>query len=100
MLLAYNKIPEPTDPDIKAVNDCLERLGIHMRPGYWKSDYWPILKYVSPILFGLYGSSHCRYIPGYLKELKIGHALELGLYKKQLYEVKDKMVCLSPFSCS
>ncbi len=36
----------PNDPDIKAVNDCLERLGIHMRPGHWKSDYWPILKYV------------------------------------------------------
>ncbi|KAF8345804.1 cytochrome P450 [Amanita rubescens] len=75
MLLAYNKIPEPNDPDIKVVNECLERLGIHMRPGYWKSDYWPILKY----------------IPGYLKELQIGHELELGLYKKQLYEVKDKM---------
>src|SRR6266550_8406215 len=54
--------------------------------------------YISPLSFSPYGSSRtCRYIPGYLKELKIGHELELGLYKRQLYEVKDKMVCLSSF---
>ena len=33
-----------------------------------------------------------RYIPGYLKELQDGHAEELQLFKKQLYDVKLKMV--------
>src|SRR6266576_501748 len=36
-----------------------------------------------------------RYIPGYLKELQDGHAKELSLFKRKLYEVKDQLVCLN-----
>lgn len=46
MLLAYGVFPNgPNDPDIEAVNDCLYRLGITMRPGAWLVDYWPFLQY-------------------------------------------------------
>jgi len=76
MLLAYGVFPNgPNDPDIEAVNDCLYMLGITMRPGAWLVDYWPIL----------------QYIPGYLKELQDGHAKELSLFKRKLFEVKDKL---------
>uniref|UniRef100_A0A0W0F7D6 Putative cytochrome P450 n=1 Tax=Moniliophthora roreri TaxID=221103 RepID=A0A0W0F7D6_MONRR len=76
MALAYGKIPKSyEDPEVQAVNRCLTRLGFTMRPGAWKVDVYPFL----------------RYIPGYLKELKDGHAEELGLFKGQLQEVRDKM---------
>ncbi|KAK2467459.1 hypothetical protein APHAL10511_000314 [Amanita phalloides] len=76
MLLAYGVLPNgPDDPDIAAVNDCLTRLGINMRPGIWMVDYWPFL----------------RYIPGYLKELQDGHSKELELFKRKLFEVKDRL---------
>ena len=95
MLLAYGVLPNgPNDPDIEAVNDCLYRLGINMRPGVWMVDYWPLLRYASPsISFG----SNCplnnfRYIPGYLKELQDGHAKELNLFKRKLFEVRDRLV--------
>jgi hypothetical protein len=35
-----------------------------------------------------------RYIPGYLKELKDGHAEELALFKRQLSVVKKQMARL------
>jgi len=33
-----------------------------------------------------------RYVPGYLKELRDGHAEELALFKRQLNDVRTKMV--------
>ncbi|THV05169.1 cytochrome P450 [Dendrothele bispora CBS 962.96] len=76
MALAYGKVPQSyEDPEVQAVNRCLTRLGFTMRPGAWKVDTYPFLKY----------------IPGYLKELKDGHQEELNLFKSQLQTVRDKM---------
>ncbi|KAM6497593.1 cytochrome P450 [Amanita muscaria] len=76
MVLAYGQWPKGRDdPDIGQVNDCLTRLGNNMRPGYWKVDFYPFLKYV----------------PGYLKELQDGHVKELGLFQRKLFEVRDRM---------
>lgn len=78
MALAYGKVPiSYEDPEVQAVNRCLTRLGYAMRPGAWKVDIFPFLKY----------------IPGYLNELKAGHREELALFKGQLQEVREKMVC-------
>ncbi|KAL0948574.1 hypothetical protein HGRIS_011133 [Hohenbuehelia grisea] len=76
MALAYGKDPESYhDPEVQAVNRCLTRLGLNMRPGLWKVDVYPWL----------------RYIPGYMRELKDGHREELQLFKSQLQMVRDKM---------
>jgi len=76
MALAYGKVPNAyDDPDVLAVNRCLTRLGVNVRPGLWRVDVYPIL----------------RYIPGYLKELQDGHREELALFKNQLEEVREKM---------
>ncbi|KAF9456168.1 cytochrome P450 [Collybia nuda] len=76
MALAYGKVPGSyEDPDVIEVNRCLTRLGVTLRPGVWRVDVYPFL----------------RYIPGYLKELKDGHAEELGLFKRQLSVVKKQM---------
>ncbi|KAF8148666.1 cytochrome P450 [Crassisporium funariophilum] len=76
MALAYGKNPKTyDDPDVVAVNRCLTRLGNTLRPGVWKVDVYPFL----------------RYVPGYLKELQDGHSEELGLFKSQLNEVKLKV---------
>jgi cytochrome P450 len=76
MSLAYGKTPSSTsDPIVQSVQRCLTLLGYTMRPGAWKVDTFPILKY----------------IPGYLKELKQAHKEELDLFKGQLKEVRAKM---------
>ncbi|GLB36895.1 putative cytochrome p450 [Lyophyllum shimeji] len=76
MALAYGKSPgKHDDPDVVAVNRCLVRLGVTLRPGVWKVDVYPFL----------------RYIPGYLDELKEGHKEELALFKKHLGVVKAQM---------
>ncbi|KAF8639385.1 hypothetical protein AX17_001541 [Amanita inopinata Kibby_2008] len=76
MALAYGTVPEEyDDPDIASVNVCLTRLGNNLRPGIWKVDIYPFLKY----------------IPGYLKELQDGHVEELNLFKRKLYQVRDKL---------
>ncbi|KIK68536.1 hypothetical protein GYMLUDRAFT_35978 [Collybiopsis luxurians FD-317 M1] len=76
MALTYGKIPAGyEDPDVQAVNRCLARLGLAMRQGAWKVDVFPFLKYV----------------PGYLNELREGHREELGLFKSEMQEVRDKM---------
>lgn len=76
MYLAYGKAPKGRDdPNIAAVNRCLTRLGVTIRPGVWKVDIYPWLKYV----------------PGYLDELKEGHREELTLFKTQLALVKQAM---------
>lgn len=84
MALAYGKVPHSyEDPEVQAVNRCLTRLGYAMRPGAWKVDVLPFLKY----------------IPGYLNELKVGHEEELGLFKSQLQEVREKMVRIVALHC-
>ncbi|KAG6915377.1 hypothetical protein DXG01_011778 [Tephrocybe rancida] len=76
MALAYGKAAgKHNDPDVQAVNRCLFRLGVNLRPGLWQVDIYPIL----------------RYLPGYLDELKEGHREELGLFKKHLSVVKAQM---------
>lgn len=46
MALAYGKIPKSYfDPVVLAVNRCLTRLGNNLRPGLWRVDDWPILRY-------------------------------------------------------
>jgi hypothetical protein len=47
-----------------------------LRPGAWKIDMWPLL----------------RYVPGYLDELKDGYKEESALFKGQLDEMNRKMV--------
>ncbi|KAF8922451.1 cytochrome P450 [Mucidula mucida] len=74
MALTYGKVPESfEDPEVQSVNRCLTRLGLAMRPGAWKVDVFPFL----------------RFIPGYLKPLREGHVEELALFKSLLKEVKD-----------
>jgi len=76
MALAYGKNPKSyEDPEILAVNRCLARLGSALRPGVWKVDVFPFL----------------RYIPGYLTELHEGHAEELTLFKQQLQDIRLSM---------
>ncbi|KAK0201132.1 cytochrome P450 [Desarmillaria ectypa] len=76
MALAYGKVPPSyEDPEVQSVNRCLTRLGLTMRTGAWKVDILPLLKFV----------------PGYLKQLKDGHAEELGLFKSLLQEVRDQI---------
>ncbi|TRM58193.1 cytochrome P450 [Schizophyllum amplum] len=75
MVLAYGKVPKSyDDPEVQAVNRCLTRLGVSLRPGVWKVDIYPWLKYV----------------PGYLRWLQEGHQEELDLFKTQLAEVKER----------
>ncbi|KAK0462942.1 cytochrome P450 [Desarmillaria tabescens] len=76
MALAYGKVPPSyEDPEVQSVNRCLTRLGLTMRAGAWKVDILPLLKFV----------------PGYLRPLKDGHAEELGLFKNLLQEVRDQI---------
>ncbi|PBK70377.1 cytochrome P450 [Armillaria solidipes] len=76
MALAYGKVPPSyEDPEVQSVNRCLTRLGLTMRAGAWRVDIFPLLKFV----------------PGYLKPLKDGHAEELGLFKSLLQEVRDQI---------
>ncbi|KAH6903412.1 cytochrome P450 [Coprinopsis sp. MPI-PUGE-AT-0042] len=76
MALSYGKHPKSyQDEDVQAVLRCLTRLGNTLRPGVWRVDVYPWLKYV----------------PGYLKELQDGHKEELALFKNQLHEVKKAM---------
>lgn len=75
MALAYGKHPKSyADPEVVAVNRCLTRLGDTLRPGVWKVEAYPFL----------------RYIPGYLAELHAGHTEELALFKSQLSELRRK----------
>ncbi|CAA7262152.1 unnamed protein product [Cyclocybe aegerita] len=76
MALAYGRHPKSyEDPDVRAVYRCLTRLGVALRPGSWKVDAYPFLKY----------------IPGYLKELQDGYTEERALFKRLLNEVKAKI---------
>ncbi|KAI4524834.1 cytochrome P450 [Schizophyllum commune] len=75
MVLAYGKVPKGfDDPEVQAVNRCLTRLGVSLRPGVWKVDVYPWL----------------RFIPGYLRWLQDGHQEELNLFKTQLELVKQR----------
>ena len=59
-------------------------------------DYWPLLRHEDPSHFSfIWLIVFHRYIPGYLKELQDGHLKELGLFKRKLLEVRDRLVCLT-----
>ena len=46
MALAYGKNPKSyADPEVVAVNRCLTRLGETLRPGVWKVEAYPFLRY-------------------------------------------------------
>jgi len=94
MALAYGKVPKSyTDPTVLSVNRCLTRLGNNLRPGLWRVDNWPFLRYVLAFPGNLMNQTCCAsYVPGYLKELQDGHKEELDLFKSQLNEVREKMV--------
>jgi hypothetical protein len=97
MALAYGKVPQSYhDRDVQAVNRCLTRLGVNLRPGLWRVDIYPFLRYLSRNVKARSVSDIIsRYIPGYLQELQDGHAEELKLFKDQLEEVRWKMVSVS-----
>ncbi|GLB42606.1 putative cytochrome p450 [Lyophyllum shimeji] len=85
MALAYGKTSvKHDDPDLAAINRCLHRLGLAVRPGAWKVDVFPFL----------------RYVPGYLDELKEGHKEELNLFRRSLAHVKGQMERNEPASDS
>ena len=92
MALAYGK---PTggydDPNVVAVIRCLGRLGVAIRPGVWKVDFYPWLRYDS-IPHLIHATYVSRYVPGYLKELQDGHAEELALFRKHLEDVRQQIV--------
>jgi hypothetical protein len=83
MYLSYGKsISTPStstkpDPDVEAVNSCLNRLGLALRPGTWKVDAFPF--------------HWLRYVPGYLSQLKEGHKIELELFQKHMGYVRERM---------
>jgi hypothetical protein len=48
MALAYGKVPQSyNDREVQAVNRCLTRLGVNLRPGLWRVDVYPFLRCVS-----------------------------------------------------
>lgn len=73
MSLAYGKTVHSYEaPEVQGVNRCLTRMGLAMRPGAWKVDIFPFL----------------RFLPGYLKPLREGHVEELSLFRNLLEEVR------------
>ena len=100
MALAYGK---PTggygDPDVVAINRCVRRLGIAIRPGVWKVTFTHGCG-TSPLFprYPLHASYLSRYVPGYLKELQDGLAEELALFRKHLEDVRQQIV-RSSFLC-
>lgn len=65
-----------TDPDIKLVSECGDRLGQTLRPGSFKVESLPWL----------------RYVPGYTKTIDRWHADELTLFRGQLDMARERLV--------
>ena len=84
MTLTYGKVTPTsyTDPEVQAVNKCLDRLGRVIRPGAYLVDSYPLL----------------RFVPGHLSTLKQYHREELALFRSQLDAVRQKMVCYLLFN--
>jgi hypothetical protein len=78
MGITYGKVTSTSysDPEVIAVNRCLERFGQAVLPGAYLVDTYPILQYV----------------PGYLTQLKEWHREELALFEGQLDTVRKQMV--------
>ncbi|KAG7439963.1 cytochrome P450 [Guyanagaster necrorhizus] len=68
------------DPEIVAVARCLQRVGLAVRPGEYKVDEYPLL----------------RYWPFYRKELRVWHAEELALFRSQMDTVANNMDTVQP----
>ncbi|TFK68367.1 cytochrome P450 [Pluteus cervinus] len=77
LTLAYGKTTPTSysDPEVQRINECLSRLGDALRPGAYRVDTIPLL----------------RYVPGYLDKLREAHRLELALFSEQLGGVLKKM---------
>lgn len=82
MTIAYGKTTPTSysDPEVRAVNKCLARLGAALRPGANFVDTYPIL----------------RYIPGYGSHLRRYQKEEEALYKKEVNTVRRNLVCALP----
>jgi hypothetical protein len=65
-----------TDPDIRLVSECGDRLGQTLRPGSFKVESLPWL----------------RYVPGYTKTIDRWHADELTLFRGQLDMARERLV--------
>lgn len=78
MTIGYGKTTPSSysDPDVRAVNKCLARMGAALQPGAHLVDTYPILKY----------------IPGYLSHLRQYQKEELALYNKHVSIVKEQLV--------
>lgn len=77
MTIAYGKTTPTSysDPEVRAVNKCLARLGAALRPGANFVDTYPIL----------------RYIPGYGSHLRRYQKEEEALYKKEVNTVRRNL---------
>ncbi|KAK0197734.1 cytochrome P450 [Armillaria mellea] len=68
------------DPEIVAVARCLQRVGLAVRPGEYKVDEYPFL----------------RYLPFYGQELRKWHAEELALFRSQMDTVVNNINTVQP----
>lgn len=80
------------DQSVQSIRRCMTRLAQSFRPGYWKVDVYPFLRYFSPytLIFCVTTCAY-RFIPGYLSELRKGHQEELGLFLGLLEKVRERM---------
>ncbi|KAJ7159023.1 cytochrome P450 [Mycena crocata] len=62
------------DPVVVGINRVMANFGANLRPGAWKVDVFPFL----------------RYIPGYLRPLKDAHTEDLGFFRNQLDGVRQQ----------
>ncbi|KAF9045693.1 cytochrome P450 [Hymenopellis radicata] len=75
--LTYGKTmpTSANDPDVIAIGRALQRVGMAVRPGAYKVDQYPLL----------------RFIPWYQRELRTWHNEELTLFRNQLNSVRKNI---------
>ena len=78
MTVTYGKTTPTSysDPEVKRIEQVTARLGSALRPGAYLVDTYPFL----------------RYIPGCTSKLERYHKEEIGLYRSQVEEVKQRQV--------
>jgi cytochrome P450 len=64
-----------SDPDIKKVIVASERIAVFLKPGSFKIEIYPWLKYV----------------PGYLNQFKAWAMEELNLFRQPFFEIRDRV---------
>ena len=80
--LTYGK-STPTsndDPEVARIHQVMQNFQQALRPGAYLVDRIPWLKY----------------IPGYGREIKEFHKIELGLFRDQMDRVRSEMVSMNP----